>query len=195
MQVRTGISQAQASRQPVASILGNDVHLGPASHRFGRHAARLDNNFVESLGVEAEDTQRLLVLVQTFHVRAEVRPALAVNPKLTTFALVATDILEGRIRVCSSRDNRGVLAEPLGGGDCIQRVARNRGLRSHVLDIDDRGLSQYRDCLFERSRRHLGIDCRRERRRQLDTFPLERSKTGQRERDSVGTGPQINNAV
>src|SRR5207245_374267 len=154
-----------------------------------RHAARLDDDFLEGLRVEAEDAQRLLVLIQAFDVRTEVRTTLAVNSELAAFTLIAADILEGWIGVGRSRDNRSILAEPLRGGDGIQRVARDRCLLSRALSIDNGGLTQNGHRLFERSRIHLGVDRRRERRRQLDAFPLEGAKTGQRERDAVGTGP------
>ena len=195
MQLRPGIRDVQASRKLVTPILGDDVHLDSSSHCLGRRAGRLDHDFLESLRVEAEDTQRLLVLVQAFHVRAEVRSALAVNPELTTLALVAAHVLEGWIRVCGARDNRSVLAEPLGGRDRIQRLTRDRGLLSYVLDIYDRGLLEDGHRLRERTRAHLGIDRRCERRRQFHPFPLEGAETGQRERDTVASGPQIHNSV
>ena len=100
------------------------------------------------------------------------------NSKLTAFALIATNVLEGRICVCSSGDDRSILPETLGGGDRIQRLTHESVLCSNVQTVDDRGLPQNRHRILDLSHLHLGIDRRRKRRRQFDAIALESAKTG-----------------
>src|SRR6185312_12069443 len=98
--------------------------------RLGRHPSGLDHDLLERLRVEAEDTERLLVLVQALDVRAEIGATLAVQPELAAFALVAADVLERGVGVCRTRNDRRVLTDSLGGGNRIQRLACDRGLLS-----------------------------------------------------------------
>src|SRR5262249_6653474 len=109
LQLRTGVRRAQASRELIAAVLLDDVDLDSAPHRLGGHAARLDDHFLERLRIETEDTQRLLVLVHAVDVGAEVATSLAVNAELPALTLVATDILEGRIRVGRAGNDRRIL--------------------------------------------------------------------------------------
>ena len=51
------------------------------------------------------------------------------------------------------------------------------------------------DRLFERADAHLGVDGRRERAGQRDAVTLDGVEAGQRERDRVGAGPQLGDAV
>ena len=47
LQRRTGVRHVQASREPVAAVLLDDVDLHAAAYRLGGHAARLDDHFLE----------------------------------------------------------------------------------------------------------------------------------------------------
>src|SRR5262245_41545353 len=91
LQLRTGVRHAQTSREAIAAVLLNDVDLNAAAHRLGGHAAGLDDDFLERLRIEAEDTQRLLVLVHAVDVGAEVGTTLTVNAELPALPLVAAD--------------------------------------------------------------------------------------------------------
>ena len=138
LQLRTRVRHAQASGELIAAILLDDVDLNAAAHRFGGHAARLDDDLLERLRIEAEDAERLLVLVHAVDVRAEVRAPLAVHAELAAFTLVAADVLERRVGVGRAGNNRRVLADALRGRNRIERLARDGRLLPHVLDIDHR---------------------------------------------------------
>ena len=117
------------------------------------------------------------------------------NSELTAFSLIATDILERRVCVCGPRNDRSILPDALGGWDRIQRVANDRGLCPHVLEIENRRLLQHRYRILDRPDLHLGINGCYERRRQLDAFAPESAKPRKRERDGVGPWPQIYDPV
>ena len=73
------MGRAEAAGERVAAVLRHDVHLDAARIPFGRHAARLDNDFLEGQLVEDEDGASLQALHQAIHDGSVVLEAAPVN--------------------------------------------------------------------------------------------------------------------
>ncbi len=194
LQARAREACEDASRERVASVLGHDVHLDATGIAFGRHAARLDDDFLEAQIVENEDRASLQALAHTVLNGDIVDRSAAVDPELRTLVEAADAVGAGLVQHGTRNDGR-ILADASGGGERIQHGTRERGLLSDVSDVHDRGRARDRDRLLERSHFQLAIHRRRESRRQLEAFSPDRAEAGQRERDGIEAGPQIDNPV
>ena len=194
LQARAGQPAEDASRERVASVFGHDVHLDAAGISFGRHAARLDHDFLKREIVEDEDGAPLQPLTHAVLQRHVVNRATPMNPELR--ALVeAADTVGARLVQHGTRDHRRILTDTSGRRERIQRGTRQRRLLSNVAGVHHRGGARDGDGFLERSHPQLRIHCRREPRRQLEAFSLDHAEARQREGDGVDAGPQIDDPI
>ncbi len=79
--------------------------------------------------------------------------------------------------------------------DRLEYVVLQRHLAAGTLHVHHRGRAGHRDGLGNGSDLQLGVDLRRERTRQLDAFTFEGIEALQRERDRIGSRPQILDSI
>ena len=116
------------------------------------------------------------------------------NPELRAL-IEAADAMGARLVQHGTGNHCGILTDPSRRRERIQCGARQRGLLSNVPDVHHRGDTRDGDGLLERSHLQLAIHRRREARRELEAFSLDRAEARQGERDGVDAGPQIDDSV
>jgi len=92
-------------------------------------------------------------------------------------------------------NDRGKRGEPAGAGQRLQRFLGELHLRAGAAKVHRRRFARDGDRLFERAHREVAVDRRGELGGQLEPFPLRRAEARQRERDGVGAGSQVDDAV
>ena len=77
----------------------------------------------------------------------------------------------------------------------VEQVLRHHRLLAHVLGVDQRRRATHRDRFRDSANLEVRIHRSGEARRQLDAVPLDRTETGDGERDDVRARPQIDDVV
>ena len=191
-----GETAVERPAEVVAAVLRDHVQPDAAGLHLGRAAGRRDGHLLR---------QRLVVVVHD--------PAVAERGVDDH----AVDLHGGMRRVRPVRDHLHLLhhlrAAHVGPGEAHPlrqvadrlRVARGRKRVDGValqhlgsgraLHVDHGSFTRDRDRLFERADRHLAVDRQREVRLELEAFLDEGREAGQRHRDGVVAGPQIDDGV
>jgi hypothetical protein len=87
-------------------------------------------------------------------------------------------------------------AVPTACGRCAcYEIATQDGLSSGTLYIDDGGLTADGDRFFEGADLQVCVYCGRSGSRQLDAVTFEGAEPREGKRDSIGTGPQVDDLV
>ena len=100
------------------------------------------------------------------------------------------------LRLCDADERRAHrLNVASAGRHGVEELLRQHLLGDGLLHVDDWRGGRDRDGFLDRPNGQLAVDRRREVRRQLDAFALDRRKPGKRKRDGVGAGTQIEDLV
>ena len=184
----------------VPAIPRNQVDDGAADAPLRRAAAPgVDDDF---LGAERIDQEPTRVPITVHHVvRHAVHQEFRVGPLRSVdrdpdrgFSIAAPDVL----KVCwrDGRRHEGHEGErALGRGHGVKKCPGDGRLLRRLLDIHQRGLTRDRDRLFDAADLQLDVQRGGEVGPQLKTLLPEDRKAGQRERDAVHAGSQLDDLV
>src|SRR5206468_6305603 len=122
----------------VSAVLGHDVHQNAGREAFGGDAARLEDDLLGILRVEAVGYRREEGRVEAFAIEVDVGRTSAVDrERRAPLTLCAADILRGG-GADSPWEERGIRAAASGGRDRVQRTARDCLLLDDVLRVHHR---------------------------------------------------------
>jgi hypothetical protein len=132
-------------------IFRDDVDLDAASRRFRGACRRLDDDFLEGVGVVLEATAAEHPRIHAAEVIGHVVGALTVDAEKCAVASHAADIVERRGvgSAVGADDQRDELRGTPAGRDRIEDLARERLLLLDVLRVHHRGFPRDRDRLLE----------------------------------------------
>jgi len=191
-----GVADVGRAAQRVAAFARHQVQVRSAGRDFGAERGGLHRDFlahrvvVIGMAVAAADERVHLHAVDIdgrvlgdAHVRGEAR----VDGRSR-----AADILVADLGAHGERAFGLIHARHRDGVEQLPRENR-RPLR--VLHVDDRRLARDGHRLLDRADAQLGVDGRREVRRQLDAILHERAESWDRERHLVQPGTQVDDGV
>ena len=171
-----GIETVRAAREDIGALLGDQVDLDAVGVGVGRDAARREHRFLHGLLVLVVALVPLGML-NPHAVELDDLAALTVI-RAADLAGVATGYVEALVAFEARRERHKVIQVLHAARQHVQQVAGDERLLADVLRVHQGGRARHRDCLFEGADFHLGIDRRRESRRQVDAFPLEGAEAG-----------------
>ena len=184
----------EAGRDPaelVAPFLGNDVDHRSVGVRVRPDAARLEHHLLDRRRVDLVAAVPRGVL-HAHAVERHLGAPLPVERAAHLRAVPAAHV--GQTRESGSQGDQ-VVDVLRAHGQRRQHLVGHERLPAHVLHVDDGGRPGDGDRLFDPADRHGRVDVRRESGGQLDPLPDDRAEAGQRERDRVDAGPQVDDGV
>ena len=201
LQVVVGAAREQRAAEAIAALARNDIEHDAVARIFGGRAAgrRVDDDLLRGQRVHEERAPAALAFkpVERHAVEQHLGVALLRSVQRRTragLALAAADVLRVGRRLQPRRE-RVVTEQRLCARHRIEQRFRQHRLARHRLGVDQRRRARHRHRLFDRTDVKLRVHGRVEARRQLDAFAPEGREASERERDSVGAGFELDDAV
>ena len=184
------------SFERVAAFLRNHVQANARCLHFGRERARLIAHLLKHAVVEVVLNRAVTldaVDAHAVHLNRVVAPLRSVNRHVGLLhAGGAADVGRAEGDAGERRADRPDVAPRR---HRIEQIARQHLLLRCALHIHDRRVAGDGDRLLDGADAQLGVDRGREVRRKLDAFAADRVEPGQRERDRIDAGPEIDDAI
>ena len=182
----------------VAAGARDEVDRGPAHFGFAQSAGGRDRHFRGVLDVLAVSGYAAAVErcagVEPVHLRAPLVAAAAAAAE-HHHAGAQLHVGHAAAALHHRRNQHHQPGVALGSGQRLHEIAVERALALGALHVHDRTLARHRNRLLEPADAHVGVHGGIELRRQHERLALEGAEPGQRERNRVGAGAQIDDAV